>query len=282
MWRTAFVLAAALVGVIPDAARAAPSLADCEAAFAAAPLFRQAAEGYHARDLGAGEVYARINLSESLSALGASGDRVQEQLDLARSAARMAAEATDDPIPDAEVTVKEAKLLLLRGGAVDLAEGRAHLSTALDMARRARDPEVLAGVLSASAMDLLADDPEEARRRVDEAYTLLLSTDDPWAQAYGWAEVYSVWTEMYQWLVGQLLTDAESTDPGAPMAEQAADGGAATGGNRSWTAGARPADCSWGPTPPSARSRRGQGGGCGCSISAPMPCSTKDIPGARR
>ena len=108
-------------------------------------------------------------------------------------------------------------------------------------------------MLAASAMDLLENDPkdpDEARRRVDEASTLLLSTDDPWAQAYGWAdrlrvlwataprdealaaalgtleiadrlgevqeseggraEVFSVWTEIYQWLAGRLLADAET------------------------------------------------------------------------
>jgi len=332
----------------------------------AVPLYRQAAEGYHDRDLPAGEVYARINLSEAFSALGASGDQVTEQLSLAQAAAELAG----DPVLDAEVAVKEAKLLLLRGGgdldlvetslrrvrreafpiahtslrrdillflgealyrrgrfadaedvfaqAVEVtagtdpfgestarlslatavgaqlpdpgrraeviplleqaltaaqragnpfseieahkrlgslvggAEGRAHLEAALALAERYRDraPEILAGVLAASAMDLLADDPDEARRRVDEASTLLLALDDPWAQTYGWAnrlrvlwataprekalaaaqstleiadrlgevqeaegsraEVFSVWTEIYQWLTGRLLEDAET------------------------------------------------------------------------
>jgi|GEM_PF-263587 len=330
----------------------------------AAPLFEEAAEEYRARGLADGEVYARINLSQALSAMGADGTRVTAQLELSRQAA----EGAENPILAAEVTVKEAKLLLRRGGDLDLAEaslrqvrrdifplahaslqrdilfnmgtvlfrrgrfveaeevfaqlaeltaaaglrldeasarvsraaaagaglpdtarrervvllleealvaaqeagnpvaeietrsrlgrliggpeGRAHLEVALALAEPFRDrlPDLLAGVLSASAMDLLPDDPTEARRRVDEAFTLLLGTTDPWRQASGWAnrlrvlwataprdealsaalstleiadrlgqlqeteggraEVASVWTEIYQWLAGRLLTDA--------------------------------------------------------------------------
>jgi len=330
----------------------------------AAPLFEKAAEAYRTRGLADGEVYARINLSQALSAMGADGARVTAQLDRAREVA----EASDNPVLAAEVVVKEAKLLLLRGGDLDLVEaslrdvrrnvfpsahaslrmdvlanlgtvlyqrgrfseaeevfadlaeltagaglrldeamarvnravaagaglpdparrervvrlleeavltaeeagnpfaeiearkrlgrliggveGRAHLDAALALAERYRDraPELLAGVLSASAMDLLQDDPAEARRRVDEASALLLATSNPWDQAYGWAnrlrvlwataprdealsaalstleiadrlgqlqeteggraEVASVWTEIYQWLAGRLLTDA--------------------------------------------------------------------------
>jgi len=336
----------------------------------ATPLFEQAAEEYRARGLADGEVYARINLCQALSAMGANGTRVTAQLELARQAA----EGAENPILAAEVAVKEAKLLLRRGSDLDLVEaslrqvrrdifplahaslqrdilsnlgavlyrrgrfaeaeevftdlaeltaaadlrtdeatarvsraaaaaaglpdparrervvllleeavltaeeagnpfaeiearkrlgrliggveGRTHLDTALALAERYRDraPELLAGVLSASAMDLLPDDPAEARRRVDEASTLLLATTDPWDQAYGWAnrlrvlwataprdealsaalstleiadrlgqlqeteggraEVASVWTEIYQWLSGRLLSDAVAGEGG--------------------------------------------------------------------
>lgn len=331
----------------------------------AAILLRRAADEYAARGLTDGEVYARLNRSDALATAGAGGDEVADELDRAREAA----EASGDPVLEAEVAVQEARTLLLRGGALDLveaslrrvhreafptahpnlrrgilfnlgtvlyrrgrfaeaeevfaemvevtsgaglryaeaaarlsrasaagarlpapgrrerviglleeavaaaheaghpfaeiearkrlgrllggAEGREHLRTALALAERYRDraPTILAGVLSASAMDLLEDDPAEARRRVDEASTLLLETDDPWHQAYGWAdrlrvlwataprqealaaarstleiadrlaevqeteggraEVFSVWTEVYQWLAGRLLADAE-------------------------------------------------------------------------
>lgn len=332
---------------------------------AAVSLYREAAERYRSRGLAAGEVYTRINLSQAMSELGEAGEHVAGQLERAR----LAAERSGDPVLEAEVAVKEAELLLRRGGELDLVEaslrrvrrdafpqahanlqrgillalgdvlyrrgrfteaagvfaeavevtsaaglrfaeaaarfnqlaaigaglpdparheevvrlleealtaaqeagnpvaeiearerlgrlvggpeGRAHLEAALHLAEAYRDkaPEILAGVLSASAMDLLPDDPDAARRRVDEASTLLLATDDPWAQAYGWAdrlrvlwatapreealaaarstleiadrlgeiqeteegraEVFGVWTEIYQWLAGRLLADAE-------------------------------------------------------------------------
>ncbi len=85
---------------------------------AAEPLFRQASDGYAARGEGAGEVYARINLAESLARLGASGEELAVELGRARRAAESAA----DPVLRAEVTVKEAKLLASRGGDVGLIE----------------------------------------------------------------------------------------------------------------------------------------------------------------
>lgn len=341
----------------------------------AAALFEHAASEYRARGLADGEVYARLNLSNARAQSGAAGDQIVAEL----ARAREVAEAAENPILEAEVAVKEAKLLLLRGGNLDLAEaslleayrtifpeahptlkkdilanlatilyrrgdfdraetkfgdlaelaadsglhldeaqarinravaasaaslptperredvirlfeealatarraghpfaeiearkrlgrliggaeGRAHLETALTLAERYRDraPEQLAGVLSASAMDLLDEDPVEARRRVDQAFGLLAAVDDPWSQVYGWAnrlrvlwataprdealaaalstleiadrlgtlqetqerraEVDSVWSEIYLWLSGRLLTDAASgggavTDP---------------------------------------------------------------------
>lgn len=335
----------------------------------AAGLLQDAAEEYAARGLADGEIYARLNRSDALATAGAPRAESMDEITAELDRAREAAEASGDPVLEAEVAVQEARTLLLRGGALDLVEaslrrvhreafptahanlrrgilfnlgtvlyrrgrfaeaeevfaemvevtsgaglryaeaaarlsqasaagarlpapgrrerviglleeavtsareaghpfaeiearkrlgrllgdveGRDHLRTALALAETYRDraPTILAGVLSASAMDLLEDDPAEARRRVDAASTLLLETGDPWHQAYGWAdrlrvlwatapreqalaaarstleiadrlaevqeteggraEVFSVWTEIYQWLAGRLLADAE-------------------------------------------------------------------------
>jgi tetratricopeptide (TPR) repeat protein len=84
----------------------------------AAPLLRQALDGYVARGGGAGEVYARLNLADALAKLGASGEELAVEL----GRARRVAEEEADPVLRAEVAVKEAKLLSSRGGDVGLIE----------------------------------------------------------------------------------------------------------------------------------------------------------------
>lgn len=332
----------------------------------AQPLLRHAARRYGELGQERGEVYARLNLVDTLTGLGAGGEELTTELDKARELAT----ASGDVVLEAEIEIKQARLLLRRGGDVGWIEAslrqvrktafeaanpslrrdilltlgellysrgrfdeaetvfadmvdettaagdrfgevnarlnratataarppypgqrqqvieqletvidaaavaenplveiearrrlgrllkgeaaREQLEIALAQARawRERAPIVLASVLGTSALDMLTDQPEEARRRLDEAATLLLQADDPWAPLYSWSdhlrvlwatapreeaiaaaqhrlamverleqiqstetarlEVSAVWTEIYRWLSGQLLAEVEN------------------------------------------------------------------------
>ena len=74
-------------------------------------------------------------------------------------------------------------------------EGREQLHLALAAAERVRDerPEYWAAALAASAADLVDEDPNEARRRVEEASSYLaLMVHDPWSVVYAWADRFEV------------------------------------------------------------------------------------------
>lgn len=71
-------------------------------------------------------------------------------------------------------------------------EGRRHLEACHRLAASADDERERVLCLFALAGSLLDEDPEQARRRLDQALTRGLASENPWTAAYGWGERFRV------------------------------------------------------------------------------------------
>ena len=71
-------------------------------------------------------------------------------------------------------------------------EGRSHLEACHRLAVSADDEREQVLCLFALAGSLIAEDPEQARLRLDKALTRGLASENPWTAAYGWGERFRV------------------------------------------------------------------------------------------